>query len=71
MKDELGPQTVRENSEDTSTNDPNQKASGDTNVATLGGSDKFALEKQKPEGKLLELEAPREGRGRFWLFRKS
>lgn len=30
---------------------PNQKASGDTNVATLGGSDKFTLEKQEPENK--------------------
>lgn len=51
MKDEFGPQTVRGNSDDTSTNDPNQKASGDTNVATLGGSDKFTLEKQEPENK--------------------
>lgn len=71
MKDELRPQTIRRNSDDTSTNDPNQKASEDTNVATLGGSDKFTLKKKNITTKLLELEAPREGCRRCWLFRKS
>lgn len=71
MRDELRPQTIRGNSEDTSTNDPSQRHLKALIWLHWGLWQVHIGKNKNLRKKLLDLEAPREGCRRCWLFRKS